>query len=150
MNTYYNISTGETREIDDAVYAAWVAAENPKAEAWLPLPAPPSHDSVTQHAPEWESGEWIIREKTEEEIASDSRKVWEHSAAFLSEFSVNETEAIANSTHPTVRRLLLRLSTWAGRVFSDDPHVSGGLDLLEAVGILTTPRKLEILTKPTP
>ena len=150
MSRFYHIDTGEGRDIDDATHAAWVAAGNPKAEAWLPLPAPPSHDSATQHPPEWESGEWIIREKTEEEIAADARKVWENSAAFLAEFSVSETEAIATSTHPTVKRLTLRLSTWAGRVFSDDPHVSGGLSLLVAVGILTTERRTEILTKTNP
>jgi hypothetical protein len=150
MSTYYHVSTGEIREIDDATHAEWDAEDNPKADVWILQPAPPSYDAATQHPPNWVGAEWLVEEKTPEDIAAETRKVWENTADFFAEFSVPEAEAIAISTHPTVSRLRLRLATWAGQVFSDDPHVSGGLSLLVAVGILTSSRRTEILTKTTP
>lgn len=150
MSQYYHIETGEAREIDEATHAAWAAAENPKAETWLLLPTPPAHDSATQHPPEWESGQWVIREKTAEDLAADARKIWDNAAEFLAEFSVSEAESIATSQNATVKRLVLRLSTWPGQVFSDDPHVAGGLSLLVTLGIITSTRRTEIITKTTP
>jgi hypothetical protein len=42
MSLFQNISTGEVREIDDGLMAAWIAAGNPKAQEWAPYtPAPP-------------------------------------------------------------------------------------------------------------
>lgn len=145
MSMYYNSQTGDAREIDDAVRAAWVAAGNPKAEAWQPLPAPPSHNPATQHTPEWVEGAWVVREMTEEEIAAAVRKVWPDAAHFWGEFTDAEAEGIATSTHPYVRRLSMTLATWRSVLFSDDPRVAGGLQLLEAVGILTPERRAAIL-----
>lgn len=48
----------EIREIDDALYAAWVAAGNPKA-SWRPLPAQPEHDPQT-HAARWDGAQWVV------------------------------------------------------------------------------------------
>lgn len=45
---------GETREIDDALMAAWVAAGNPKAASWTPIPARPSE----QHR--WNGWAWEV------------------------------------------------------------------------------------------
>lgn len=55
---YYNAS-GETREIDDALYAAWVAAGNPKAAQWTLQPQPPAHDPQT-HSCSWDGGQWVV------------------------------------------------------------------------------------------
>ena len=49
----------EIREIDDALYAEWVAAGNPKAAAWQPLPEPPAYDPATHHAPQWDGAQWV-------------------------------------------------------------------------------------------
>ena len=144
---YYNHITGETRQIDDALYAMWGATLNPKASAWILQPAPPAHDAATQHAPEWVSGVWVVRDKTLEELAADARKIWDDAAEFWAEFTDAEGEAIAVSTHPYVRRLAATLYTWRSRLFSDDPRVTGGLDLLEAVGILSPERRSQILSK---
>jgi hypothetical protein len=46
MTTYYNAS-GEVREIDDDLYAGWVAAGNPKAQGWTPVP-PPTPEQIAQ------------------------------------------------------------------------------------------------------
>lgn len=51
MSLYYRGT--EIREIDDALYAAWVAAGNPKALDWQPLPVQPEHDPQT-HAVRWD------------------------------------------------------------------------------------------------
>lgn len=150
MSTYYHFATGEVREIEDAVHAEWQAEDNPKADTWLLQPTPPSYNPATHHAPEWVGLDWLVAEKTAEDLAAEARKIWENPAAFLAEFSVTEAESLAISTHPTVARLRQRLYTWVGRVFSDDPHVAGGLSLLVALGILTSERRAEILTKTTP
>lgn len=142
---HYNTQTGEAREIDAAVRAAWVLAGNPKADIWQPLPAPPARNPATQHPPEWIEGAWAVRDMTEEEIAAATRKVWPDTAHFWGEFTDAEAEAIATSTHPYVRRLASTLYTWRSVLFSDDPRVAGGLQLLEAVGILTPERRTAIL-----
>jgi hypothetical protein len=70
MSTYYNTTTNETRDFDDAWFAAAVAAGNPKVTGWTLRPAAPSHTS-TQHPPEWTTGAWITRDKTEAELAAE-------------------------------------------------------------------------------
>lgn len=57
MSLYYRGE--EIREIDDALYAAWVAAGNPKAADWQPLPAQPAHDKNT-HAVRWDGAQWVV------------------------------------------------------------------------------------------
>ncbi len=57
MSLYYRGE--EIREIDDALYAAWVAAGNPKAADWQPLPALPEHDPQT-HTARWDGARWVV------------------------------------------------------------------------------------------
>lgn len=52
--SYYISATGEIRELQDELIAAWVAAENPKAVQWKLLPVPPSEDAT------WNGSEWVI------------------------------------------------------------------------------------------
>ena len=59
MSIYYNAS-GETKEIDDAVYAAWTAAGNPKASAWTLRPDPPAYDPAT-HTCTWTGTSWDVQ-----------------------------------------------------------------------------------------
>lgn len=49
----------EIREIDDDLYAEWIANNNPKASAWNPLPDPPAFDPSTHHQPQWDGTQWI-------------------------------------------------------------------------------------------
>lgn len=53
MSLYYD-STGELREIDADLYAAWVEAGNPKAAGWTLAPAKPSEDAV------WTGSSWTV------------------------------------------------------------------------------------------
>lgn len=55
MSTYRNTTTGEIRDIDDQLVAAWQAAGNPKAGAWEPYtPPPPAEpDPVRDYAALW-------------------------------------------------------------------------------------------------
>ena len=57
MSLYYRGT--EIREIDDALYAEWIAAGNPKASDWQPLPAQPEHDPQT-HTVRWDGAQWIV------------------------------------------------------------------------------------------
>lgn len=57
MSLYYRGT--EIREIDDALYAEWGAAGNPKALDWQPLPAQPVHDPQT-HAVRWDGAQWVV------------------------------------------------------------------------------------------
>jgi len=56
MSLYYRGT--EIREIDDALYAAWVASNNPKAHNWTLLPPPPAYDPTT-HDVSWNGTQWI-------------------------------------------------------------------------------------------
>jgi hypothetical protein len=54
MNLYYRISDpSDVRDLGEQM-AAWVAAGNPKADAWAEQPAAPSADAV------WTNGEWVV------------------------------------------------------------------------------------------
>lgn len=89
--------------------------------------------------------DWVVRDMTPEELAVSTRKVWADAGEFFAEFTDAEQEGIATSAHPVVGRLRLMLATWRARLFSDDPRVAGGLQLLVAVGILTPERHTAIL-----
>ena len=53
-NLYYRISDpSDVRDLGDQM-AAWVAAGNPKADAWAEQPAAPSADAV------WQDGAWSV------------------------------------------------------------------------------------------
>ena len=58
MSIYYNAS-GETKEIDDVVYAAWIAAGNPKRDEWTLRPDPPAYDPAT-HSVSWDGAQWVV------------------------------------------------------------------------------------------
>ena len=57
MSLYYR--GAEIREIDDALYAEWGAAGNPKAGDWQPLPAQPAYNPQT-HAVRWDGAQWVV------------------------------------------------------------------------------------------
>lgn len=90
---------------------------------------------------------WMIADKTAEELAIQSRKIWSTVADFWGEFSNTEKLAIADSKIPDIRLLHEELRMWRGEVWSDDPKVQQGLAGLVTVGILTESQKTQILTK---
>jgi hypothetical protein len=54
MNLYYRITDpSDVRDLGEQM-AAWVAAGNPKADAWAVQPAAPSDDAV------WSDGAWTV------------------------------------------------------------------------------------------
>jgi hypothetical protein len=106
---------------------------------------PPSYDPATQRAPEWVDGAWVVRDKTAQELAAETCKVWPTVAEFWAEFSEAEQIAIIDSDIPGIRLLDRQLLVWRGEVWSDDPRVQQGLGGLVAVGILTAERREEIL-----
>lgn len=131
----------------------WIDA--PKGKTVVPLvKLPQPETSATQKADPvlvWykdrvERG-WDIINKTAEEIAADSRKIWSTVADFWGEFSNAEKLSIADSKIPDIRLLHEELRMWRGEVWSDDPKVKQGLSGLVAVGIINESRKTEILRK---
>ena len=57
MSTYYNGAT--VREIDDALFAEWLAAGNPKAQGWTLRPDAPAYDPAT-HQCAWDGSAWVV------------------------------------------------------------------------------------------
>ena len=145
MSIFYNSTANETRDFDDAWFAAAKAAGNPKVKGWALRPAAPSYTS-TQRPPEWINGEWIVWDKTAEELAAATRKIWASSAAFWAAFTDTEKLNILASDIAGIILLREELRLWTGEVWSDDPRVQAGLNGLVAVGILTPERKAIILT----
>lgn len=66
---YYR-TTGETRELNPDVLAAWIAAHNPKGDGWLPVPETPSYDPATHYPPQWTGTEWQVTAMTAEDLAA--------------------------------------------------------------------------------
>lgn len=61
MSWYYNAATGEAKQLDDALYAAWVAANNPKADAYALIPDPPASNA------HYDGSQWQVWEPTLEQ-----------------------------------------------------------------------------------
>ena len=59
MPWYYHSASGQAKQLDAALYADWVAAGNPKADAYVPLADPPAPDAW------YDGGQW--RQPTIEE-----------------------------------------------------------------------------------
>jgi len=76
-----------------------------------------------------------------------ARKVWNSRVEFWNEFTVQEKIAIAASTNDMVKYFFAELTIWNGEVWSDDPRVQQGLDLLVAEQIITPQRRADILAK---
>lgn len=87
----------------------------------------------------------MISDKTPEELAAETRKVWPSSADFWGAFTDAEKLAIIASTIAGIILLREELRLWTGEVWSDDARVQAGLTGLVAVGILTNDRKSAIL-----
>ena len=76
-----------------------------------------------------------------------ARKVWNSRVEFWNAFTVQEKLAIASSTNDMVKYFFAELTIWNGEVWSDDPRVQQGLDLLVSEQIITSERKQQILSK---
>jgi hypothetical protein len=149
MLEIYEIETGARRQISAATWAAWETTDNPKRLAYALLPTAPAHDPATEHPPVWnaESKAWSVAQKTQAEIAASTRRVWESSAAFWSEFSDAEKLGIIESEVAGIKLLREELRLWTGEVWSDDPRVVQGLAGLVALGLITQDRATAITAK---
>jgi hypothetical protein len=147
MSLYYDIQKFEIRELPDSLYLDWIENNNPKKDYFQPVPEKPSFDPSLQKEPYWGLGQWVIENKSEEELAADVRKSWDNSSMFIQEFTLTEMAAISLSQDTTVAALRLLLSTWFGEVWSDDPRVQSGLSALISSGIINEARRDEILAK---
>lgn len=127
-------------ESDAAVIA------NLQRKGWVET-VPPSYDATTQHAPEWINGEWVVRDKTAEEIAAASAKTWPTKTEFWAEFTDAEKLSILDSTIPQIRLLDKELTMWSGSIVSTDLRIIAGMAALVTAGILTEARSTAILSK---
>lgn len=146
MPLYYNRTTYEVKDIPSELIALWETSENPKLLDYAIVPDAPAYDAVTQRPPVWIQDQWVVIDKSPEELAADARKVWATSARYLLEFTLPEMAAISLSTDPTIAALRLLMASWDGEVWSDDPRVVAGLDALEANGIIDAARRAEVLS----
>ena len=61
MPWYYHPASGQAKELDADLYAAWVAAGNAKAAAYMPIADPPSPNA------HYDGQQWITYEPTIEQ-----------------------------------------------------------------------------------
>lgn len=73
-------------------------------------------------------------------------KWWKNSAAFLEEFTPEETLAISRSDVPLISKLLMTLLAWPGEIWAADERIQDGLQALVATEVLTEARRQAILT----
>lgn len=73
-------------------------------------------------------------------------KWWQNSAAFLQEFTPEETLAISRSDVPLTSKLLMTLLAWPGEIWAADERIQDGLQALVATEVLTEARRQAILT----
>ena len=118
----------------------------------------PEYDSATQrlssvpaHA-DIEAGEWVLRSYevvalSADELAANARKTWPNAAAFLNEFTMPELAGISLSSDPTIAALRLLLASWPSDIWSDDPRIQAGMEVLVSSGIIDEERRDEILIK---
>lgn len=139
---FYRVATGERCHIDPAAHAAWVAAGNPKAAAFLPEPPKPAYDPDT-HTCEWNGSGWTVAAKPAPEAV-----VWRDAGAFFASFTAEEKAAIDLCTDPTIAALRATLYTYQGRVLSNDDGIQTGMARLVTLGILTHARAAAIVTPP--
>ena len=145
MSTYVHLETNEIRDFDDEWFTAMSASQNPKVTGWLLRPPAPVHSS-TQHAPEWVGGQWIISDKTAEEIAAQTAKSWPSKAEFWAEFSDAEKVGILTSNDLSIRMLDKELTMWSGIILATDARVVAGLDKLIELDIISEARRTNITT----
>ena len=90
---------------------------------------------------------WGTIELTEDELAAEARKIWDTSADFIAEFTLEELAAVQLSTNATIAALRLILAAWRAPVWSDDPRIQLGLATMVSENLITTERRDAILTK---
>lgn len=84
MSQYFNAS-GQVREIDDALMAEWMAAGNPKAQGWTPVP-PPTPEQIAQALARERESIWgqikAIRDRKTQQGGYQVAGKWFHSDTF--------------------------------------------------------------------
>ena len=73
------------------------------------------------------------------------RKTWPDGEKFLREFNFNEIAAIATSQNPIISAIRMLITARKGEVWSDDPEIIDGMNLLIQDGIISQQRADEIL-----
>lgn len=140
--TAYNTTDYSWHEIDEAVWASWVATDHPKAKRYAPVPPKPAYDAQTQSC-EWGEGVWVVSENPE-----PVRRVWPAGGHLWGEFTQQEQIALAMSQVPEIKVLVLALAYWPDQVFSDDHRVQQGFAALVQSGLMTAERANAILYPP--
>jgi hypothetical protein len=140
-----------TVDLDPAIRAGWVAAGNPKADAFLPVAetSPPAYDEATEALVEvWSivAGVEAIRTYAVRPLTADElRKIWT-TLDFLGRFTDAEMNSIEiGRENDEIVRSFYRAAMAAQEIVSDDPRTVAGMNYLVSVGILTQARRDEIL-----
>lgn len=140
-------------DIDYALYQSWLANNNPKAKAYLPVvedayPTPNEYQAVDENYIIEENRVlklYVLRNKTPEEM----RKVWT-AYEFLTRFTQQERATLrsASATDPLVADFSQLLGA-AQEVISDDPVTMQAMDYLVYAGYITNDRRSVIMDLPT-
>jgi hypothetical protein len=143
----FDIRTSEIRDIPNSLYDVWIESDNPKRFFWKPLPKKPTYDPVTQKEPVFVNREWVVENKTEEEMLLDQVKEWPSSMNFFLNFTLEEQQYLVSSQDPQISLFRYLLSLKRGFIFSNDKHVSDFLSYLVSFNVITEERKSQILAK---
>ena len=140
----------EFKEISDALYAGWVAANNPKKDCYrlVVYSQAPAVSAAEVAEESFQINEstvnqvWTVRNKTADEL----RTTWT-AYEFLNRFTYAERAAYrtAAKTDDMVADFV-ELAQAAQEIVSDDPVTVQGMDYLVSIGVLTQQRRDEILS----
>ena len=140
----------EFKEISDALYAGWVAANNPKKDCYKlvvyaqqpGVSASEVAESSFQITPTTVNQVWTVRNKTADEL----RITWT-AYEFINRFTSAERAAYraAAKTDDLVADFV-DMAQAAQEIISDDPVTVQGMDYLVSIGVLTQQRRDEILS----
>jgi hypothetical protein len=141
MAYYWIAETQRVTQLDPALYAEWVADDNPKAGYYTPIPDPPGPDYY------YDGTQWVQYPPPPPPPLTR--------LGFLSRFTVDELVGIeiARQTAPDVQQravLAVLKESWMAANDIDvlDPRTIEGVELLVTMGLLTTERAVVILAPP--
>lgn len=133
MSLYYAAEIQQVRDLDDAVYAAWQAAANPKAAFWKAIPQPPDPRAT------YNGTAWVMPPLDEIKSQCISRINWECTQRLVSRFGPPERQvSISLGIYGTAERELMTASIAA--------HVDASNDASDRVLQATTVAQAESVT----
>lgn len=146
----YENTVVEFKEISDALYAKWIAENNPKKDCYklVVYSQAPAVSAAEVAEESFQINEstvnqlWTVRNKTPDEL----RVTWT-AYEFINRFTPAERAAYRTAAKSDdLVADFVDMAQAAQEVISDDPLTVQGMDYLVSIGVLTQQRRDEILS----